>query len=82
MSPQEIDALRKEVKKLMIDLDLDVRKQGALALLAADLGLRLGKGICRQTLSMALSGFRTSPAYQTILAELRTMLSERLITPV
>ncbi|MDP2815753.1 MAG: hypothetical protein Q8O19_03635 [Rectinemataceae bacterium] len=82
MSPQEIDALRKEVKKLMIDLDLDGRKSGAQTLLAADLSFRTGKTISRQTLNMALTGFRSTTGYQTLLQALHAMLAERVNVPL
>jgi len=81
MSPQEIDALRKEVKKKLIDLDLDNRNAGIQPRLAADLSARTGKNISTQTLNMALTGFRSSAAYQNLLEELHTMLSERINLP-
>jgi hypothetical protein len=81
MSPQEIDALRKEVKKKMIDLDLDNRKAGVQTHLAVDLSARTGKTICRQTLCMALTGYRSTVTYQTILQELHAMLAERINLP-
>ena len=76
------DTLRKEVKKLMIDLDLDLGKRGVLGTFATELSSRLSKKISRQTLSMALCGYRCTAAYQTILEALRAMLSERLIMPM
>lgn len=82
MSPSEIDTLRKEVKKLMIDLDLDGRKSGAQTSLASDLSTRSGKAISRQTLNMALTGFRNTAAYQSLLQELHAMLTERVNIPV
>jgi hypothetical protein len=78
MSPQEVDALRKEVKKLMIDLGLDVRKRGAMPRLAEDLTNRTGRKISRNTLSMALSGFRETAGYCKLLEDLRDMLTERM----
>lgn len=79
MSPQEIDTLRKEVKKLMIDLDLDARKKGSMAILAENLSRRMGKRISRTTLSMTLSGFRDTTGYQAILKEMKEMLAASLI---
>jgi hypothetical protein len=75
MSPQEIDTLRKEVKKTMIDLELDA--WGKTPSLAKELSDRTGKMISRNTLSMALSGYRSSEPYQIILKELQSMLAER-----
>jgi hypothetical protein len=76
MKPEEIDALRKDAKIKMIRLDLDGRKRGALSFLALQLSARTGKRISRQTLSMALTGFRSTPSYQIILQELDAMLAE------
>lgn len=84
-SPIDLDALhmlRKEVKKLMIDLDLDVRKRGALAIHAAAVSERIGKNVTRPILSMALSGYRASTHSKTILEALRSILTEKLITSV
>ena len=75
MSPEENIALRKDVKKLLIDLDMDSRTRGAMAVLAERLSLRMGKRVSRNTLFMALSGFRETAGYQTILKELKDMLS-------
>jgi hypothetical protein len=82
MSPQEIDALRKEVKHKMVDLGLDNRKAGIQNRLAVDLTARTGKTISMQTVNMALTGFRSTAAYQTLLQELHAMLSERINLPV
>ena len=76
----KINALRKEVKHKMVDLDLDGRKAN-LPRLAADLSNRTGKKISRETLSMALTGFRSTAGYQTILQELHAMLTERINIP-
>ncbi len=77
MLPQEISALRKETKKLMIDLDLDIRKHGTLSLIAGDLSAKTGRKISRSTLSMALTGYRSTRGYQAILQEFSAMLQER-----
>lgn len=67
--------LRKTCKKLLVDLDMDSRKQGSMSVLADSLSRRMGKPISRSTLSMALSGFRETAGYKAILKELREMLT-------
>jgi len=74
MSPQEIDALRKEVKKLMVDLEMDGKKSKARFILAATLSEKMGRGITNNILCMALSGYRQTEAYQEILVALREIL--------
>ncbi len=77
MTPEEINILRKEAKKRMIDLDLDLRKHGTLSLIAGDLSAKTGRKISRSTLSMALSGYRSTQGYQAVLQEFFAMLQER-----
>lgn len=68
------DGLRKTVKKLMIDADMD--RSGCHMKLAEKIGERLGKQIAPQTLSMALTGARTSQAYQDVLITAYAILTE------
>jgi len=69
MSPQEIDALRKEVKHKLVDLGLD--RPGSYEIIAPHLRLPVSKKI----LSMALTGYRHGKAAQALLEELLTVLS-------
>lgn len=69
MSPQEIDTLRKEVKKKMIDLDLD--REGSYELILPRL-----RTISKNQLSMALTGYRNGPAAKAILENLQLVLAD------
>jgi hypothetical protein len=73
MSPQEIDTLRKEVKHLMIDLNLE-RNVASYSLILPHLSEKMGKPINVGSLIMALSGFREGPAYQNLLVNLHDLL--------
>jgi hypothetical protein len=64
--------LRKNIKKRLIDLDLDRSYKPILPALSE----KVGREISNNTLSMALSGFRQGKAYQEILAALDEMLSK------
>ena len=82
MSPEQIcplndfKQLRKGCKHLLIDLELDQR--GSLSTLVTDLSHRMSRPISRQTIGMALTGYRETEAYYQILRELKTMLETRL----
>lgn len=78
MTPQETATLRKDIKKMLVDLDLDSRRKGAMAILSADMTARMQKPVSRSTLAMALSGSRDTEAYHKLLVECRAMLAERL----
>jgi len=69
MSPQEIDALRKEVKHKLVDLDLDRRGSYGIIL------QQLRKPVSQNILSMALTGYRQGKSAQELLEDLRTVLS-------
>jgi len=68
------EALRKSCRHLMVDLDLDNRKRGAMPILARELSQKMGRNISVSTLAMALSGNRESESYRTLLRVLQTML--------
>lgn len=70
------NSLRKEVKKLMIDLDMDLPREREV--LADRISIRLGRRIKVYTLYMALSGFRTPAPYLEILETARDILSSEL----
>lgn len=74
--PAECIRLRKVCKKMMIDLDL---KNGSLPALAADLSARMNRQIGRNTLSMVLTGYRSTFFSQHVLSALRDMLTEKLM---
>jgi hypothetical protein len=80
MSPEETNSLRKDVKKKMVDLDMDSRKRGSMSILSENLSRKMGRRISRTTLSMALSGFRDTSGYQVILKELNDMLAVSIHT--
>jgi len=69
-----MDNLRIETKILLVKKGMDAR--GLLPELASLLSERTGKTVRRTTLSMALTGYRTSNSYQRILQELHDMLEE------
>ena len=76
VNPQEIKNLRKEVKKLMIDLDMD--RRGFLTELAERISTCFGRRISRNSLSMALTGYRAMASSHQILETARDILSSEL----
>ena len=72
MSPQELDALRKEVKKRMIDLGLD--KEGSYDLLLPHVSFAAGFRISKSQLCSSLTGYREGQTYQDILKALQRLL--------
>lgn len=72
MSPQEIKALRIEVKKLLCDLELDRKR---CIVLPPALEKYFSEKVSGQTLSYALTGARTSPPYVALLKKLRFILT-------
>lgn len=70
----ETDSLRKHVKKLMIDADLD--KKGDTERLAKELDIN------QRSLYMALSGYRTGPASEGYLIQLQEHLTELIKSQV
>jgi hypothetical protein len=68
MNNSDTAVLRKEVRHLMVDLDLYSSHIGALA---AVLEHKNGRKISRNTLSMALSGYRSTAPYAQYLSALK-----------
>jgi transcriptional regulator with XRE-family HTH domain len=66
MSPQEIDALRKEVKHKMVELGLD--RRGSLITLADRMNIN------KNSLIMALTGYRNGGPSIALLERLRNLL--------
>lgn len=73
MSPQEIDALRKEIKHKMIDLSLD--REGSYDRLLPYLNDVAGFVISKSQLCMSLTGYREGERHQKILKALQTLLT-------
>lgn len=73
MSPQEINSLRIEVKKLICGLDLDSSKS---TVLIPALERYFQKRVSPQTLSHALKGKRTGPPYVELLQNLQYILTD------
>ena len=71
---QRTETLRKEVLHLMIDLDLPLKN--SIELLARELSAFTGRQISRNSLTMALAGYRTSAAYFEYLSSLKQYLQE------
>jgi len=67
------DELRKNIKKILIDLDLD--RAGSYAVLLPHVEKELGRTIGIKTFSMAMSGYRSTAAYQEILEALQRVLA-------
>lgn len=80
MSPEEIDTLRKEVKKRMIDLGLD--REGSYDLLLPHLNEAAGFKVSKSQLCSSLTGYRESQTYQDILKALRSLLESWPVSPV
>lgn len=72
MSPEEIDTLRKEVKKRMIDLDLD--REGSYDLLLPHVSKFAGFVVSKSQLCMSLTGYREGQRHQNILKALQGLL--------
>ena len=65
--------LRKNIKKTLIDLDLD--RAGSYAVLLPMVEKEMGRPIGIKSFGMAMSGYRTTVAYQEILEALGRVLS-------
>ncbi len=78
VSPQALKNLRKEVKKMMVDLDRD--RRGSLPELSAQISDRLHRRINRNSLSMALTGYRSTASSRNILETARHILSSEIET--
>ena len=72
MSPQELDTLRKEVKKKMIDLSLD--REGSYDRLLPFLNKAAGFKVSKSQLCSSLTGYRESQTYQDILKALKQLM--------
>ena len=70
VDPAEVDALRKTVKKRLIDLDLD--RSGSYDAIIP----RMRIPATRNTISMALTGYRRGSAAMALLREIQTVLSD------
>ena len=71
MTEQEIESLRKEVRKLMIEHDI---KWGHRCLLQDALRERTGRPVSRSNIGFALTGYRKTKAYHAMLVELKQIL--------
>ncbi len=76
VAPQALKNLRIEVKKLMVDLDRD--RRGSLPELSAQISGRLHRRINRNSLSMALTGYRATASSRNILETARDILSSEI----
>jgi len=74
MTDQDINALRKEVKHRMVDLDLDC--PGSLQVISRRMAERTGKAVNRNSLVMALTGYRNGPASRALLEGTLSLLDE------
>jgi len=72
MTSLDTNTLRKEVKKKMIDLDLD--RSGSYEIILPRLSVLMGRAVHKHSLSMALTGFRNGPSSREILEGLRALL--------
>ena len=77
-SPQkiDIDVLRKNIKKLMVDLDLD--RRSAILKLSHAMSARMHTTISISRISMALSGYRKGPAYEKLLGDILNYLQDQV----
>ena len=73
MSPEDFKALRLEVKKLLIDRDLD--GVGKRVKLLAILREKLGRPVNKNSLCMAMTGYRTGASSAEILRNLKEILT-------
>lgn len=73
LSSEQKEKLRKQVWHLLVDLNLTAAT-GTTTILAAILSLRLDKTVSRNTLNMALSGYRLTAPYVEYLRELKNHL--------
>jgi len=68
---QEYNELRKTVKKLLVEHELDRASHALLPKISA----KLGRPVHNSTYHMALTGYRSGPASQEILVAVRDILS-------
>ena len=74
----DLDALRKECKKLLIDLGLD--KPGVVSFLARELSTPDDK-INSNSLNMALTGYRNGSRSEYLLTKLQSYLEKQVLYP-
>lgn len=79
MSPEEINILRLEVKSMIAGQDLDM--PGGRDKLQSLLAEKLGRPINRNSVVMALSGYRRTLAYVELLIALKELLNRENIHP-
>lgn len=72
MTPLETNNLRLEVKQIIARLDLDRGRKRTILIEALK---RRGMAVSRETLCMALTGYRATPPYAAILASLKEILT-------
>jgi len=77
MTQDEIAALRREAKKILIDRDMDRNRENV----SSRLSNHLGRRVSRQQLAMALTSYRNGPPEVQILRGIIDMLSDQS-TPV
>ena len=68
---EHTEALRKEVRKLMIDRGVEY---GSLHIMADALTERTGRRVSRQNVCFALTGYRQTKAYHRMLLDLKAIL--------
>jgi len=71
MTEQETEAIRRDVRKLMIDHGLE---RNRVNLLQDALRERTGKPVSRANIGYALTGHRKTKAYHAMLVELKQIL--------
>lgn len=73
MTPQELDAFRKEIKKRMIDLGLDRWRSYKVVL--PHISARLGRPVNYNSLVMTMTGYRNGESSVEILKTLQEVLA-------
>ena len=71
-TPQNIDNIRLACRHLLVDLDLD--RRGSYGVILPRLSEKMGKSVSKSILIMALTGYRSGPAYQNLLVALNDLL--------
>lgn len=77
LSTSAAEVLRRSVLHLMVDANLITKLSSPV--LAKKLSACIGKKVSRNNLAMALSGYRTTPAYIDYLSQLKKHLHESLL---
>jgi hypothetical protein len=71
---QENNEIRKNIKKMMIDLDIDNHKAGGYRGLLPRLSERMGRTISAQMLSNAITGYQTGQSARELLTVVKEIL--------